>query len=188
MLTQAAAPIPVMSRHRMIELHNLCNGVPLRIAVEPNLPFNASNIAAHGTREERRGLMTGVATAEEQKAAEQVVARSANCTTFCIAATMCLVVLAVITMTTVLYVRVEYLIDQGSAKLMPFLDASLKDVASVLDNGATMSRHVSSMTEQGENLLSTSVPRLIAMLNQTQRLMGKFEHFSSQPSINIGMG
>jgi hypothetical protein len=132
--------------------------------------------------------MTDAPSLEDLKAANQVVARSANCTTFCIAATMCLVVLTVITMTTVMYVRVEYLIDQGSSKIMPFIDAGLKDVASVLDNGATMSRHVSSMTEQGETLLSTSVPRLIAMLNQTQRLMGKFEHFSSQPSINIGMG
>jgi hypothetical protein len=107
---------------------------------------------------------------------------------FCIGATMCLVVLTVITMTTVMYVRVEYLINQGASKVMPFLDAGLKDVASVLDNGATMSRHVSTMTEQGEALISTSVPRLIAMLNQTQRLLARFEQFSSQPSINIGVG
>lgn len=101
---------------------------------------------------------------------------------------MCIIVLTVITMTTVMYVRVEYLIEQGRTKIMPFLDAGLEDVASVLDNGATMSKHVSTITERGESLLTDSVPRLIAMLNQTQRLMGRFEHFSSQPSINIGMG
>jgi hypothetical protein len=176
-----------MSRHRVVELQNLANGIPLRIAVEPSLPFAAPSQPAHDTREERQSLMTGT-NPEQYEAIDRTVSRNANCTTFCIGATMCLVVLTVITMTIVMYVRVEYLINQGSAKIMPFLDASLKDVASVLDNGAIMSRHVSSMTEQGDSLLANSVPRLISMLNQTQRLMGRFEHFSSQPSINIGMG
>lgn len=177
-----------MSRHRVVELHNVGNGIPLRIAVEPTVPFPLPNSTLQGTREERESLVTGVDTHSTRQAAEQAIQRSANCTTFCIGATMCIIVLTVITMTTVMYVRVEYLIEQGSTKIMPFLDAGLQDVASVLDNGATMSKHVATMTERGESLLTNSVPRLIAMLNQTQRLMGRFEHFSSQPSINIGMG
>ena len=101
---------------------------------------------------------------------------------------MCVVVLTVVTMTAVIYARVEYLIDQSAAKVLPLLDAGLDDVASVLENSATMSRHVSKMTQQGDVLLTTSVPKLISMLNQTQRVMGLFERFSSHPSINIGMG
>jgi hypothetical protein len=91
-------------------------------------------------------------------------------------------------MTVVIYVRVDYLIDQGTSKVMPFIDAGLEDVASVLDNGATMSRHVSIMTAHAETLLTSSVPKLISMLNQTQRMMASMEKFSSQPSISIGVG
>jgi hypothetical protein len=101
---------------------------------------------------------------------------------------MCIVVLTVVTMTTVLYVRVEHLIDQGASKVFPVFDAGLKDVATVLDNGAKISENAVTMTEQGEALLASTIPALISMLNQTQRMMAMFEKFSSQPSINIGMG
>jgi len=37
-------------------------------------------------------------------------------------------------------------------------------------------------------LVSETVPKLISMLNTTQRMVNKFERFSSQPSINIGVG
>jgi hypothetical protein len=188
----------------MIELHSLGNGAPLRIAVEPNLPFRACSPALHGTLEERAMLMTSgdafgggasrVAPLDERSSTVSVPKRNeiynnqANCTTCCIASTMCLVVLAVVVMVVVVYVRVEYLIDQGQTTIAPYLSAGLSNVARVLDNSAVMSDHAATMTEQGDTLISTSVPRLMAMLNQTQRLMGRFESFSTQPNINIGMG
>lgn len=187
----------------MIELHALGNGAPLRIAVEPNLPFRACCPALHGTPEERAMLMTSggilgggssrVAAGEPSSTdsrpqRHQVYNQQTNCTTCCIASTMCLVVLAVVVMVVIVYVRVEYLIDQGHTAIAPYLSAGLTNVARVLDNSAAMSDHAATMTAQGDTLISTSVPRLIAMLNQTQRLMGRFESFSSQPNINIGMG
>jgi hypothetical protein len=133
-------------------------------------------------------MVGGAPMAKTDGAAPQRWSLNANHTTFCIGATMCVVVLTVVTMTAVIYARVEYLIDQSAAKVLPLLDAGLDDVASVLENSAAMSRHVSKMTQQGDVLLTTSVPKLISMLNQTQRVMGLFERFSSHPSINIGMG
>lgn len=162
-----------MSRTPVLELHRHGNSIPVRI---DTIPFNTSTNALDTP--ETQPLVT----------AKEGLTQNASCTTFCIGATMCIVVITVVTMTTVMYVRVDNLINQGSAKVMPFLDAGLKDVASVLDNSATMSRHVTTMTEQGEELLTSSVPKLVSMLNQTQRMIGRFEQFSSQPSINIGMG
>lgn len=184
MLNPPADP-PEMSRHRVVEMHSLGNGIPLRIAVDPGLPFPASVRAA-----ERESLMTGTKENREARlAAEEVVARNAGCSTFCIGATMCLLVVIVVTISTVMYVRVEYLLEQGTQKVLPFLDAGLDDVSTVLDNSAAISTNLAKITTHGDTLLSSSVPSMLAMLNTTKQMMARLEHFSAhQPSIQIGVG
>lgn len=111
-----------------------------------------------------------------------------NFATLCLSATMCLVILTVVVVTVVIYIRVEYLIEQSTDKMFPYVDAGLQDVSSVLSNGVSMSKHATHMAEKGDVLVSETVPKLISMLNTTQRMVDKFERFSSQPSINIGVG
>lgn len=181
----ASLAMPGTPAHSVIELQPFCNTssrVPVRTE---NYESLRSFLKSTDGRE---SAMVGASIATANGAEPQRWSLNANHTTFCIGATMCVVVLTVVTMTAVIYARVEYLIDQSAAKVLPLLDAGLDDVASVLENSATMSRHVSKMTQQGDVLLTTSVPKLISMLNQTQRVMGLFERFSSHPSINIGMG
>ena len=100
---------------------------------------------------------------------------------------MFIVIAAVLTMSVVIYVRVEHLISTGSETIQPFVESGLEDVSSILDNSARLSKHATHMTEQGDTLLSNSVPRLMEMLNQTQRMMLRMERFSAKPSINIGV-
>ena len=183
-----------MSKHPVIELHSLGSGCPIRIAMEPNVPFRfpQERERERGTREETTHLMMsggGAATgAQAGMSTKNGKNNNGDFRTFCIATSMCVVILTVLTMTVVVYVRVEYLIQEGATKVMPYLDAGIKDISRVLGNSATMSGHVAQITREGQSLAINSVPKLISMLNQTQRLMGRFEQFSSQPSINIGMG
>ena len=111
-----------------------------------------------------------------------------NFATLCLSATMCVVIFTVVVVTVVIYIRVEYLIEQSTDKKIPYVDAGLEDVSSVLRNGVSMSKHATHMAEKGDVLVSETVPKLISMLNTTQRMVNKFERFSSQPSINIGVG
>lgn len=75
-----------------------------------------------------------------------------------------------------------------STTIQPYLQNGTRDVATVLDNAATMSSHASSIAGNSDTLMTTSLPKLIDMLNQTQALMNRFESFSAHPSINIGVG
>lgn len=164
---------------------------PLYIRVDSNRPFDASR--TH-TSSLDRGNGTETSSNSDGNGKNRHFfnmvsnVKKENFATLCLSATMCLVILTVVVVTVVIYIRVEYLIEQSTDKMIPYVDAGLQDVSSVLSNGVSMSKHATHMAEKGDVLVSETVPKLISMLNTTQRMVDKFERFSSQPSINIGVG
>lgn len=166
---------------RFFELTHLGNGAPLRIAVDRPIPFPT----AVQNNEEHERLLPRQGSTREVK---ETISGKGQWITTCSLLTALVFGGILTVMAVVLFVRVDYLVKRTEDAIVPHLAGAVDDVATMLGNTASMSNHVNSMTAQGDGLLAVSVPRLIGMINQTQALLHRFEHFSQSPTLNLAVG
>lgn len=168
---------------RFFELTHLGNGAPLRIAVDRPIPFP---IAANATDAENAHLLQRQGS--NTREVKETIPNRDRWITTCSLLTALLFGGILTVMAVVLFVRVDYLVKRTEEAVVPQLAGAVENVATMLGNTASMSNHVNSMTAQGDGLLAASVPRLVGMINQTQALLHRFEHFSQSPTLNLAVG
>lgn len=186
---------------RVIELVNL-NAVgqrPMRVRVEPALPFSAQGFAAatstaaleEGSARERQRLLATGQPPDGQRWEQEINKNTAR-----LSACLC-VALAIFAVTSVglaiaAYTRADQLINSVSLAIGPNPQGTARgavvNVVDILNYSSAITANLAKLTGRTDAILSESRPVVTQALNTSASLLTRLDTFAAHPTLSIGGG